>query len=86
MGEINYESLVAGLVKPLVTRPEEVVASLESETNDLVKVNVTVAKDDLGRVIGKRGRVAGAIRTIAHAAAIRNKQSIEITFNSNEEE
>ena len=44
-----------------------------------------VHQDDLGRVIGKKGRVAGAIRTLAHAAAIRNKETVEIEFNGSEE-
>ena len=44
-----------------------------------------VHQDDLGRVIGKKGRVASAIRTIAHAAAIRQKQSLEIEFDAKED-
>ncbi len=84
MGEVNYANLVVELIKPLVTHPLEVEAQIESETDELVKVTAYVHQDDLGRVIGKKGRVAGAIRTIAHAAAIRNKQSIEIEFTSKE--
>ena len=53
--------------------------------NDTIKANALVHKDDLGRVIGKKGRVAGAIRTLAHAAAIRNKETVEIEFNSLED-
>ena len=72
MAELNYESLVAELVKPLVTHPED------------VKTSCTIDPDDLGRVIGKKGRVASAIRTIAHAAAIRQKQNLDIEFDANE--
>lgn len=85
MGEINYAKLVAELISPLVTHPEDVNVVVSSTENNVVKVVAKVNNDDLGRVIGKKGRVAGAIRTIAHAAAIRNKQSIEIEFSSNEE-
>ena len=81
MGEINYASLVAELIKPVVTHPEDVSVTIASINNDSVKVVVSVNQNDLGRVIGKKGRVAGAIRTIAHAAAIRNKQTIEIEFD-----
>ncbi len=81
MGEINYASLVAELIKPVVTHPEDVNVTIASINNDSVKVVVSVNQNDLGRVIGKKGRVAGAIRTIAHAAAIRNKQTIEIEFD-----
>ena len=58
------------LVKALVEDPEAVVIEELEEDGDLV-YEITVADDDLGRVIGKGGRVANAIRTIAKAAAVR---------------
>jgi predicted RNA-binding protein YlqC (UPF0109 family) len=62
--------LLEFLVKSLVEDPEAVeVAELE-EDGDLV-YEISVAEGDLGRVIGKGGRVANAIRTIAKAAAVR---------------
>ena len=85
MGSVDYAVLVAGLIKPLVTHPEAVVVNVESIEDGNVKVVALVHQDDLGRVIGKKGRVAGAIRTLAHAAAIRNKETIEIEFSSCEE-
>ncbi len=83
MAEINYDSLVAELIKPLVTHPED-VKTTSSIDGDKVLVKALVNQDDLGRVIGKKGRVASAIRTIAHAAAIRQKQDLEIEFSSEE--
>ena len=83
MAELNYESLVAELIKPLVTHPDEVVTT-SSTDNDKIVVKAFVHTDDLGRVIGKKGRVASAIRTIAHAAAIRQKQTLEIEFDTKE--
>ena len=83
MADINYESLVAELIKPLVTHPEDVATTATIE-GDHVLVKAVVNPDDLGRVIGKKGRVAGAIRTIAHAAAIRQKQNLDIEFSANE--
>jgi predicted RNA-binding protein YlqC (UPF0109 family) len=62
--------LIEFLVKALVEEPEAVVVEEVEEDGDLV-YEVTVADDDLGRVIGKNGRVANAIRTIAKAAAVR---------------
>ena len=85
MGSVDYAVLVAGLIKPLVTHPEAVVVNIESIEDGNIKVVALVHQDDLGRVIGKKGRVAGAIRTLAHAAAIRNKETIEIEFSSCEE-
>jgi uncharacterized protein len=58
------------LVKALVEDPASVVVEELEEDGDLV-YEITVADDDLGRVIGKGGRVANAIRTIAKAAAVR---------------
>lgn len=83
MAELNYESLVAELIKPLVTHPEDVKTTCSIE-GDKVVVKALVHTDDLGRVIGKKGRVASAIRTIAHAAAIRQKQNLDIEFSGNE--
>ena len=83
MAELNYESLVAELVKPLVTHPEDVKTSCTID-GDKILVKALVNPDDLGRVIGKKGRVASALRTIAHAAAIRQKQNLDIEFDANE--
>jgi len=58
------------LVRALVEDPGAVVIEELEEDGDLV-YEITVAEDDLGRVIGKGGRVANAIRTIAKAAAVR---------------
>jgi predicted RNA-binding protein YlqC (UPF0109 family) len=62
--------LLEFLVKALVEDPGAVVVEELEEDGDLV-YEITVAEDDLGRVIGKGGRVANAIRTIAKAAAVR---------------
>jgi len=62
--------LLEFLVKALVEEPEAVVVEELEEDGDLV-YEITVADGDLGRVIGKGGRIANAIRTIAKAAAVR---------------
>jgi hypothetical protein len=62
--------LLEFLVRALVEDPEAVVVEELEEEGDLV-YEISVAEDDLGRVIGKGGRVANAIRTIAKAAAVR---------------
>jgi predicted RNA-binding protein YlqC (UPF0109 family) len=62
--------LLEFLVRALVEDPAAVVVEELEEEGDLV-YEITVAEDDLGRVIGKGGRVANAIRTIAKAAAVR---------------
>jgi uncharacterized protein len=62
--------LLEFLVKALVEEPEAVVIEELEEDGDLI-YEITVAEGDLGRVIGKGGRIANAIRTIAKAAAVR---------------
>lgn len=62
--------LLVFLVRALVEDPEAVVVEELEEDGDLI-YEITVAEDDLGRVIGKGGRVANAIRTVAKAAAVR---------------
>jgi uncharacterized protein len=60
--------LVEFLVRALVSEPEAVRVD-ELEENGEIVLEVRVAPDDLGRVIGREGRVANAIRTLAKAAA-----------------
>ena len=48
--------------------------------NGLVRLDVRVAKGEMGRVIGKRGRVAHAIRTLVRAAGSRDGKDIKIEF------
>lgn len=64
------KELVRTLVLPLVNQPEEV--SIEEKINDgVVTVEIRVAQEDMGRVIGKGGRVINAIRTLTKASATR---------------
>ena len=60
--------LVEFLVRALVENPGEVQVEELEENGDVV-LEVTVAEDDLGRVIGRGGRIANALRTVARAAA-----------------
>jgi predicted RNA-binding protein YlqC (UPF0109 family) len=62
--------LLEFLVRALVEDPEAVVVE-ELEEDGALVYEISVADDDLGRVIGKNGRVANAIRTVAKAAAVR---------------
>ena len=85
MGVVNYERLLSELIKPLVSHPEEVEVVTVDSGDAYVKVKVIVNKDDLGRIIGKKGRIANAIRTIAHAASVRENIRLDIDLGSEEE-
>ena len=65
---INYEELIKNIVLPLVINPDDVVVEKFAEEG-LLSFSVKVNKADLGRVIGKNGKIANAIRTIAYAGA-----------------
>jgi predicted RNA-binding protein YlqC (UPF0109 family) len=67
--------LVDFLVRSLVDDPEAVEVEEFEEDGDLV-LEVTVADDDLGRVIGRGGRIANAIRTVARAAGAREDRRV----------
>ena len=65
------KDLLEYLAKSLVDSPEEVhVQATETETT--VVLELSVAKDDVGKVIGKQGRIARALRTIVKASAVRD--------------
>lgn len=78
----NYEEFVAELVKPLVAFPEDVRVATLAEEKDEVALQVMVNANDLGRVIGKKGRIANSIRTIAFAYGARNGQRVEIAIDA----
>lgn len=63
------ENVVTYIVKEIVSDPDAVEVTLVEQGPDEVVAEVRTAKGDLGRVIGRRGRVARAIRTVAQAAA-----------------
>lgn len=50
------------------------------EQRDKVRLEVRVGPDEMGRVIGKRGRTANAIRTVVRAAAVRDEVHVDIEF------
>ncbi len=67
--------LVEFLVRSLVEQPDKVEVEEFEEDGDLV-LEVSVAEDDLGRVIGRGGRIANAIRTVARAAGARDDRRV----------
>ena len=72
----EMKELIAYIAKALVDKPEEVVVTeIEGEQTSVIELKV--AKEDLGKVIGKQGRTARAMRTILSAASTKiNKRSV----------
>ncbi|HKM29586.1 MAG TPA: KH domain-containing protein [Bacilli bacterium] len=82
MQEINYEKFLCDLIQPLVLFPEEVAVKVLSEEDNTIMVQIIVNPDDIGRIIGRKGRVINSIRTIAYASASRFGKKIEISVDS----
>ena len=67
------KELVIYIAQSLVDRPEQVTVA-EVKGNQTTVLELTVAKEDLGKVIGKQGRTAQAMRTILSAVSSKIKQ------------
>ncbi|MFB0918434.1 MAG: KH domain-containing protein [Clostridiaceae bacterium] len=71
------KELVEFLAKSLVDKPEEVVVT-EKEDGDTIIFELKVASDDMGKVIGKQGKIAKALRTLVRAASARDGKKVLI--------
>jgi predicted RNA-binding protein YlqC (UPF0109 family) len=70
--------LLEFLTRSLVESPDEVKVTEVEETDGEVVLEVEVADDDLGRVIGRGGRVANALRSVMKAAATREDKRVVV--------
>lgn len=75
----NAQAVLEYLVRSVVDDPDAVNVELD-DGGRRPALNVTVGDGDMGRVIGKRGRVAQSIRTVTRAAAVRDDVEIDIEF------
>ena len=71
------KELVEVIASALVDNPSEVVVT-ETETEEGIVLSRTVAPDDMGKVIGKQGRIAKAIRTVVRAAGSKGDKKIMV--------
>ncbi|HBF6112390.1 TPA: KH domain-containing protein [Clostridioides difficile] len=71
------KELVVDIAKALVDNPDSVVVE-EFEDNDGIVLKLTVAQEDMGKVIGKQGRIAKAIRTVIRSVA--NRENIKVSL------
>lgn len=74
------KELLEYIVKNLVTKPDEVKIEEESST-DTINLNLTVAPEDMGMVIGKSGQTIRAIRRILITRAIAENQNLRVNLN-----
>lgn len=65
------KELLEFLARSIVDHPDDVRVE-EIETDDMVVLRLSVAKEDVGKVIGKQGRIARALRTVVKASAVKD--------------
>lgn len=76
------DTLLVAIAKGLVEDKEAVSVTVDEPNEEGVVVyHLHVAKDDMGRVIGKQGRIAKAIRTVMRAVAIRNEAKVAVEID-----
>ncbi|MDQ2087018.1 KH domain-containing protein [Herbivorax sp. ANBcel31] len=71
------KELLEAVAKALVDYPEDVSVN-EVEGEKSIILELKVAKDDMGKVIGKQGRIAKAIRTVIKAAAVKENKRVSV--------
>jgi predicted RNA-binding protein YlqC (UPF0109 family) len=75
------KELVEFLAKSLVEHPEAVVVN-EEQRGDTIVFHLTVDPSDVGKVIGRQGRIAKSIRNVVSAAAYRRKMRVLVDIDS----
>ncbi len=73
--------LIEYIVKALVDQPDAVAIS-EVEGESLTILEIRVAQEDIGKVIGKEGRIANALRTIAKASGAKSRKRVNVEIIS----
>ena len=74
------KELVEILAKALVDHPDQVLVA-QTETDKTVHLQLMVAPEDMGKVIGKQGKIANAIRTIVKAAAVKDGRRVHVDID-----
>ncbi len=75
------KELVETVARALAMQPEAVIVE-ESSDGDTTTVNVTLASEDLGRLIGREGRTARALRSLASAAGHKQNRRVVVRIRS----
>ncbi|MGI6449865.1 MAG: KH domain-containing protein [Desulfitobacteriia bacterium] len=74
------KEVVEVLAKALVDNPDQVIVA-QNTTEKTVHLQLTVAPEDMGKVIGKQGKIANAIRTIVKAAAVKDGRRVIVDID-----
>lgn len=74
------KELVEVLAKALVDQPDQVLVA-KTETDKTIHLQLIVAPEDMGKVIGKQGKIANAIRTLVKAAAVKDGRRVHVDID-----
>lgn len=74
------KEILETIIKNLVDNPDEVVIEETTNAKSIICYKVKVAKEDMGKVIGKQGRMAKAIRSVMRAISIREHKKVTVEF------
>ncbi len=77
MSDLHLEELIVSLVKPLVDHPDDVQVFKE-ENPERIMFRLSVNREDTGKIIGKKGRTARAIRSVIFAAGAQSSKKVQL--------
>lgn len=75
-------ALVKTIAMSLVDHPEAVSVCEKEKKGDTVVIQLKVAEDDMGKVIGRQGRIAKALRTVVKAASVKQNKKVIVEIDS----
>ncbi len=81
---VNLKDVLVEIVKPIVTDPDSVTV-VESVSGNDVLLQLNVAQNDMGKVIGRHGKIAKAIRTVMKAAATSSGLHVRVDILDSDE-
>ena len=75
---VDVSRTLANVAKAIVDSPDDVKVIVKDESQSSITLELVVAPDDMGKVIGKQGRIAKALRTVVKAAATRENKRVTV--------
>lgn len=75
----SFEELIQNLITPLISNKSDFAVENKGEVDGILTFDAIVNEEDLGRVVGKGGHIAKAIRTILYAKA--SKENVKVRLN-----